>query len=133
MKRRGDKMAFTTDRNADVKRAVKTALGRKDVMNVEQACALAVGMPARRFWVSEERACAVVSAMLKGDAALLAKMRGGKKRMYKEIFCRVVKALEQNPGSALVDIVAEVIDQEAPEFYIEPLTARDIIYKSRRA
>lgn len=125
-------MVFTVERNADVKRAVREVLSRKDVMNMDQACALAVGMPARRFWVSEERACAVVSAMMRHTEAISG-MRGPKKRMYREIFGRVVKAMSCRPGAALVDIVAEVIEQEAPEFYLEPLTVRDIIYKSRRA
>lgn len=81
--------------------------------------------------MSEERACAVVSAMLKGEAPK--GMRGAKKRMYTEICCRVAGVLALRPEAALVDAVAEVIEQEAPEFYLEPLTARDIIYKSRRA
>lgn len=132
MKRAGDKMIFTSERNADVKRAVRAALGRMDVVNMGQACALAVSMPARRFWVSEERACAVVSAMMRNISALDG-MRGAKRRMFREIYRRVLLARKQNPEATLVDIVAGVIEQEAPEFYLEPMTVRDIIYKSRRA
>lgn len=132
MKRAGDKMVFTIERNADVKRAVRAALGRKDVVSMDQACSVAVMMPAQRFWVSEERACAVVSAMMR-NISTLDGMRGAKRRMYREIYRRVLMARKQNPEATLVDIVAEVIEQEAPEFYLEPMTARDIIYKSRRA
>jgi hypothetical protein len=59
-------------------------------------------------------------------------MRGNKKDMYTEIFKRVKVEIEKGDERTLPDIVTEVVEQPAPEFYITPQNARIKIKRGRR-
>lgn len=85
--------------------------------------------PCARFWVSEERATIVVSSMLRGCAAT--GMSSVKKRMFAEIYRRVTALMADFPGTPLVRLVREVIGSPAPEFYISPRSAYNILCNMR--
>lgn len=87
-----------------------------------------VNMPAARFWVSEERATIVVSALLSGRD-LPENMRPTKCEMFSEIYHRVLKLRRERPKASVFELVCEVVNSPAPKFYMLPRSAMDIIYK----
>ena len=91
----------------------------------------AAAAPVPRFWVSEARATRVISMMLKGENPLEG-MRSEKKAMYLEIYNRVKKMKEEDPGVPLGDIVFEVVNSEAPRSYIDWQWAQRLILKEKR-
>ena len=88
-------------------------------------------MPCSRFWVSEERATAVISAMLRGQP-ILDTMRPTKREMFLEIFRRVEEKQKEFPDMPLCDIVFFVVNSPAPKFYMKPKHASDTMYKIKR-
>ena len=132
MKRQGAISDFSAQRRADVIRAYRLAMAQAEKIRVADVMKEAVAMPASRFWVSEERAVNVVSALMRGMHALKG-MRPTKARMYAEIMRRVAAVLTECPDMRLIDAVSEVICGEAPEFYMSANTARAILYSHNRA
>lgn len=138
MKKQGCKVDYATARGEEVKRAFRKAWECAASMvsgyqpDVEHVAAVAVRMPASRFYVSEERAAQVVSQMMRGEGATDG-MRESKRRMYGELLRRVSQLKTKQPTAPLVDLVASVIYEPAPEFYMEPATALFIISRMRTA
>lgn len=138
MKKPGCKIDYAAARGEEVKRAFRKAWECAASMvsgyqpDVEHVAAVAVKFPASRFFVSEERAAAVVSQMIRGEGATDG-MRESKRRMYGELLRRVNQLRAKQPNAPLVDLVASVIYEPAPEFYIEPATALFIISRMRTA
>lgn len=128
MKKTNSTAEFKKEREAEVLRAYRAAASIAPTENLQQLSARIARMPASRFWVSSERACAVVSCMARGIDVLGA-MRPTKQRLYREIYSRIDHA-DPRPLCARVE---EAIYSPAPEFYMEPLTICDIIYKTLRA
>lgn len=89
-----------------------------------------VNRPCRRFWVSEIRAAVVIADMLKGDS--LENMHSAKREMFQEIFARVIKLRDRNPGLSIYQSVSMVIRQPAPKFYLSPSSAKIMFYKARK-
>lgn len=89
-----------------------------------------VNQPCRRFWVSNIRAAVVVARMLKG--CKLKNMHPSKKEMFQEIFRRVCKMKEQFPSMSLFQLVAEVVAQPAPKFYLTANSAKIMVYKAKK-
>lgn len=138
MKKQGCRIDYAAARGEEVKRAFRKAWECAASMvkgyqpDVEHVAAVAVRMPASRFYVSEERAAAVVSQMMRGETATDG-MRESKRRMYGELLRRVRQQMSKRPGASLVDLVASVIYEPAPEFYMEPATALFIMSRMRAA
>ena len=99
-------------------------LGMMDVLRIVVNC------PARRFWVSEERAMRVVSAILrgKGDGGCRALHR----EMYEEIARRCENLRREHPDWPLRACVWYVVNRPAPKFYLSAETAHTIIIKARK-
>lgn len=132
MKKPHCRMEFVDERDADVMRCFRMAAASAAQISLKEITGQIARMPAKRFWVSQERACSVISCIARGMPVLHG-MRPCKQRLYIEIFRRVAGRQQSCPQRTLTDIVSEVIEEPAPEFYMEPLTILDIIYKSRRA
>lgn len=138
MKKTGCKIDYAAARGEEVKRAFRKAWECAASMvngyqpDVEHVAAVAVRFPASRFYVSEERAAAVVAQLMRGEPATDG-MRESKRRMYGELLRRVSRQRAKQPGAPLVDLVASVIYEPAPEFYIEPATALFIMSRMRTA
>ncbi|MDE5785034.1 MAG: hypothetical protein K2H98_00720 [Duncaniella sp.] len=128
MKRSGSILEFTHDRNRDLMRVFRSIVRDLPSINMRQVATRLVAMPSVRFWVSQERATAVVSAMLAGRP-LPANTRSSKRLMYSEIYRRVLALRELRPDDDLADLVTEVVHSPAPCFYMLPRSAMDIIYK----
>ncbi len=128
MKPNGAILAFTRQRNNDLMRAFRSLIRDVPVIRTREIAAKVVALPAERFYVSEERAAIVISALLAGKP-LPPNMRPSKVRMFSEIHRRVLCLRAKRPSLSVAALVAEVVHSPAPEFYMMPRAALDIIYK----
>ena len=124
-------MEFTQHRNKELIRAYREVMNNSGYIDIEKISREIVNSPCERFWVSEERATVVVSAMTKGRNILKA-MRPTKREMFREIYKRVKKLRKTDKKSALSWLVAKVVNSPAPKFYMKPRCAMEIIYKIKR-
>lgn len=136
MKYFGSILDFTKGRNADLMRAYRIQLELAGFVIAPKLFRLVADSPAARFWVSEERAFIVISSMLSGNADWDAykhkpgsRMSSIKKEMFEEILHRVKAMRQACPERSLRDIVAEVVLQPAPKFYLSPRTVGEYIYR----
>lgn len=127
MKTFGSILDFTNARNADLIRAYREQLAKSKFVVATELFARVANSPSVRFWISEERATVVISAMLAGKQ--FPRMRPPKKEMFDEIFRRFILLRENKPDKSIQEIVAEVIEQPAPKFYLTPRTAGELIYR----
>lgn len=130
MKPFGCTLDFTPERNAALLEAFRREVAAVSSIRLADIGERVVNSPAPRFWVSEERAAIVVSAILRGKPALDA-MRPSKREMYQEIHRRVMLLMEERPGSSLCALVAEVVNSPAPKFYMKASSALERLYKIR--
>ena len=129
MGKRGKKGRFfeyRDERNADL-----LCVFRECVMNspadesMEEVYQRMVNSKSTRFWVSEEQASKVVSYMMKGNK--IDYMSDNKRKMFEEIYIRVMKMREENPNIRLFRLVEIIVSQEAPCFYMTSGSAKVII------
>lgn len=121
---------YAEQRNAELFAAFKKLLSATPHIYIPDLLREVVSQPCSRFWVTEERATIVVSAMMRGDYAAVGL---DKAEMYKEI-CRRVKALRESlPNKPLAYIVAKVVNSPAPRFYLSVGSAARIINGMRYA
>lgn len=128
MKYHGCILEFTDERNGELMRAFREAIGRRSFIDVTEVSEEIVNMPCSRFWVSEERATVVVTAIAKGKPILNA-MRPTKREMFKEIYRRVLALRKDQPEASLFDLVLKAVNSPAPKFYMTPRSAMETIYK----
>lgn len=131
MKPFGSILEFTRERNADLMRAYRYQIGRTRNIRMREIRNAIVNMPASRFYVSEERATIVVSALLSGRD-LPESMRPAKREMFSEIYRRVLELRKKHPSATVFQLVCEVVNSPAPKFYMRPRAAMDIIYKIKK-
>lgn len=124
-------MEYARERLADLMRAYREYAATHPIVRMEEAARAVVGMPSARFWVTDERAAAVVRLIM-DDRGVLRAMRRTKRRMYAEICRRVAALRERDPEKSLMQLCAAVVRQPAPEFYIAPGTARVLICRGRK-
>lgn len=127
MKHFGSILEFTRQRNDEIMRVYRYHLSQSDRIFLPCIYELVSDSPASRFWVSEECAANVVSAMMAGKT--LPRIRPNKREMFEEIFRRYCILQKQFPDRTISGLVSDVIHQPAPKFYIAPLSIREIIRK----
>lgn len=126
MKRQGSTSDFMATRNRELLQTLRQLIVTTRGVAMNDLYAMAARSPCSRFWVSEKRACEVVSRMLRGiDTEIDALPQ--RNRMYREIFLRVLEWRRHNPGHPLTDAVFAAVNSPAPEFYITPESAKVII------
>lgn len=125
MRKTGAKFEFKTERDNAMAESYRRIMSQSAGISIPQMLERLVKEPCARFWVSEERATVVVSSMLRGCAAT--GMSSVKKRMFGEIYRRVTALMAEFPGTPLVRLVRDVIGSPAPEFYISPRSAYNIL------
>jgi len=130
MKSFGSILAFTRQRNAALLKAYREQIGAASVVRLDEVGEKIVNSPSPRFWVSEERAAAVVSAIMRGKP-ILDTMRPTKREMFEEIHRRVVALKKENPDWHLSQLVFEVVNSPAPKFYMEASSALERLFKIR--
>lgn len=130
MKSFGSVLAFTRDRNAALLKAYREQVDAASFVRLNEIGEKIVNSPSPRFWVSEERAAAVVSAIMRGKP-VLETMRPTKREMFEEIHRRVMALKEQHPDWHLCQLVFNVVNSPAPKFYMEVSSALERLFKIR--
>lgn len=132
MKTVGSTLAFTRQRNQALLDAWRRHAATMDIVTLREIGDRVVNSPSPRFWVSEERASAVISLLLRGRP-VLDTMRPTKREMFTEILRRVTLLRQTHPDWRLSRLVAKVINSPAPKFYMEPSSALERLFKIRNA
>lgn len=130
MRHRGNTNEYGRLRDAELLRHYKAALSRSIHITEPQAIHTAVTSPCSRFWVSEERAYAVVLTMLRGKPC--PSRRRQRRRMFREIFRRVMQYRRLHPEISLKNAVRHIVYRPAPEFYLTDLSARTLLSKHKK-
>lgn len=130
MKSFGSVLAFTRERNAALLKVYRQQVAATDNIRLNEIGEKIVNSPSPRFWVSEERAAAVVSAIMRGKP-VLETMRPSKREMFSEIYRRVVELKKRHPDWRLCQLIFEVVNSPAPKFYMEASSALERLFKIR--
>ena len=130
MKKHGSTFEYARQRDDDLMRAYRLALHQSNHISMPDIFRCVVAMPSERFWVSEERAAIVISAMMKG--ATFPNMYKTKREMFEEIYRRVLALRLKRPQLSVFDLTFEVVRQRAPQFYLTPGSAKVIISKIKK-
>lgn len=130
MKSLGSVLAFTRERNAALLKAYREQVHAAGFVRLNEIGEKIVNSPSPRFWVSEERAAVVVSAIMRGKP-ILKTMLPTKREMFEEIYRRVVDLKQQHPDWTLCQLVVTVINSPAPKFYMEASSALERLFKIR--
>ena len=120
-------MDFTRQRNDDIMRVYRKQLALARFIIMPEIFELVAESPASRFWVSEERATIVISAILAGKP--LPRMRANKREMFEEIYRRFLMERKKFPGKSVYELVSTIVIQPAPKFYLTPRTVGELIYR----
>lgn len=130
MKHRGNTFYYEDLRNRDLMRAYHSLTKSDKSIRLSDVYKKVVNMPSERFWVSEERAAIVVSAMDAGKPLIEVNVSApARVEMFEEIYRRYCEIHKAQPDRAIYDIVCEVISGPAPKFYLTPSSAKVIINK----
>lgn len=127
MKYFGSILDFTKERNADLMRVYRARLAEASIIVMPVIFELVAESPASRFWVSEERAAIVISAMAAGKP--MPRMRSNKREMFTEIYRRYLLMREDYPDKSVYELVTKIVNQPAPKFYLTPRTVGEFIYR----
>lgn len=130
MKSLGSALAFTRERNAALLKAYREHIDAVEYIRLSEIGKMIVNSPSPRFWVSEERAAAVVSAIMRGKP-VLESMRPSKREMFEEIHRRVIALKKRHPDWNLSQLVCKVVNSSAPKFYMEASSALERLFKIR--
>jgi len=130
MKPHGSRYEYEDQRNDNLMQVYHEIIVKAHHVRMPDIYEKVANSPSRRFWVSAERAAIVVSSMMRGDK--LKRMRPLKQQMYNEIYRRVIVLRKQKPNLPISQLVAQVVEQPAPKFYITPGSAKVLICKIRK-
>lgn len=125
MRHYGNTNEYNFERDSELLRYYREALCAEWRVTEPHAIRQAVSHPCSRFWVSEERAYAVVCMMLRGRACPT--KRPMRRRMFKEIYRRTLAYRKEHPDVTLKMAVTRVVESPAPCFYLTPRSARIIL------
>lgn len=133
MKKKGSKSDFSRQRDRELYAGFKEILVTSRGVALGEMFGMAARRGASRFWVSEQRAAAVIGAMLRGeDAVDGSRMYPERRAMYEEILRRVREKMAADPSLCMTHAVDATVCEPAPRFYITDKSAKVIIYRIRR-
>lgn len=125
MRHKGDSNTYISQRNDDLYEKYKDVIRHSEIIMSKEIFKRLVLMPAKRFYVSEERAGVIIRKMIKGED--LGKMKKETKQMYQDIFNIVKKMLCNDKENTLSKIISKALYNKAPSFYLTENSARVII------
>ncbi len=120
-------MDFTRQRNDDLMCAYREQLALAKYIVMPEIFEKVAESPARRFWVSEERAAVEGARMLVGKP--FSRMRHNKREMFEEIFRRYIAIRDLYTDKSLFELVSIIVHQPAPKFYLTSRTVGEFIYR----
>jgi len=125
----GTKFEFIKQREEELFKAYTIVLRAADRIVISEVMQQTVLMPCSRFWVTADRAAAVLSELRRGKS--FGGMSRCKRAMYEELLRRYCQMRERYPSKAAIDIVADIVESPAPQFYMEASTANQILTARR--
>lgn len=131
MKKKNSVSDFEEERRRFLLTSFRRAIALQSEIDREKAFRTAADVPAPRFWVSENRAAAVIGKFLAGEDPTLS-MLPEKRLMYREIYSRFLRLRAERPSESIAELLFEVVNDSAPRSYMSWQTARTIVYKERR-
>lgn len=131
MKHKGDVMYFYDDRQEDLMRAYRAYIASCKFVRMPDLYTTVANMPSKRFWVSDTRACNVVSAIIR-DCDSLSNMLPLRREMYMEIYRRVAELRNKHPELSLITLCSMAVEQPAPKFYMTPGSVKVMICKYKK-
>ena len=104
-----------------------------DCFSQKQALRRVVEHPASRFFIQGHTAYNKLRHLFNGYSSELPVEKECDKRMYEEIYRRVIEMAQQpeHYGKSLSQLCEMVVEQPAPEFYMQPEAFRHILYRER--
>ena len=130
MKKKGTISQLKHERDEDLMRAYTKELSGRPHILLPDVLRAVVSSQSKRFWVTSERASIVIYNMLKGDK--LENMRPLKRKMFREIYRRVMKLKKNYPQLSISILTEQVVAEPAPEFYITWQSAKTILSRIRK-
>lgn len=139
-----DRSYLNYQRNTELVRLclslAEAKLSRGEIVKMNTIAQEVANRPSSRFWVSEDRAKAVMYSWIThektGDPYPLyadpEKMHPLHKDMYNEIFARYKILRQKHPDWSHIEIVRRVINSPAPSFYLTPYSIKVYFYKHRK-
>ena len=124
---------LTPQRNKDLQACFYRVLSEMNPIVLDEALELTVNSPAKRFYISADRAYGVLIRWdLHGVTRLISDER---QEMYEELYERIKVLKPLYPNTPLMHMVEMVIEQPAPKFYLKIKSAKTILcnYKSKRS
>lgn len=132
-KHKGSKFEFEEQRDLNLLKVYREVMGASDGTVLQHDIYKMVVMhESERFWVSDERAYAILCKMMRGEHHVLKNMYPLKRKMYKEIYERTMKALKEHPEMPRLEALSKVLASPAPEFYLTPSSAWVILCKAKQ-
>ena len=130
MKKKGTISQLRHERDEDLMRAFQREVAGRPHILLPEVLKAVVASPSKRFWVTSERASIVIYNMMNGDN--LENMLPLKRKMFREIYRRVMKLKKNYPQLSISILTEQVVAEPAPEFYITWESAKVIISRIRK-
>ncbi len=131
MRRKHAVCQFADSRNRELLQRFREQIASKSAFTAEAIFNATAETPASRFWVSEERAAAVIYSLEKGEP-VLDDMFPRKRAMFQEIFRRYRALRKERPDATVAELASEIVYQEAPCHYITGYRVRKLVTDERR-
>ena len=132
-KHKGSTFEFEEQRNRNLLKVYRMVMATADCTTMQTEIFRKVVMhESERFWVSEERADAVICKIRREGFHVLKNMYPLKRKMYREIYERTMNMMDDNPGMSRLDALSRVLSEPAPEFYLTPSSASVILCKAKK-
>lgn len=126
-----NKCYFLAERNREIMKRYAQIVATTDCKTQNEALSRVVRSPCRRFWVAPERVAKAFYRLRNGGD--MSDMTACKRRMYSELYRRYLEKIkhEEYRDMSISRICEILVEEEAPEFYLEPETAMDIFIAER--
>ena len=130
MKKKNSKCDYTQHRNEKLMAEFKARIGCGDGSTIDSIFPLiARDAKAPRFYINEDRAYSLIRNFKK-SGRWPDNMTANKRRMICDILERVERTMAFRRNITLKDAVYEVVNSEAPSFYLTPRSIRTMLYAS---
>lgn len=130
MKRKGSSFEYKEERDAELLRAWREQLAIRHNISIAEVAVAVAESPCKRFWVSEERAEAVVASLERGRT--MERMSRTRREMFEEIFNRYTQYRKAHPNATRREAVWSVVGSPAPRFYLTPDSVKILLHRARK-
>ena len=120
---------LTPQRNKDLQACFYRVLSEMNPIVLDEALTRTVNSPAKRFYISSDRAYGVLIRWEKYGITKL--ITAERQEMYEEIYRRILELRKSMPNTPFMHLTEMVLDQPAPKFYLETSSAKIILCKYR--